>query len=66
MRDTFFITRTLTSVRVHGVQDNGYQHIAGMAQWVNKEYDGVKAAERIIDSLIAKKNARLTMLDGLM
>lgn len=45
-------------IRVHGVQDNGYQQIAALASSINSAVSAVRAARSIIDSLTADKHHR--------
>lgn len=40
-------------LRVHGVQDNGYQTIASFASHVNMAYNDVMRASQVIDSLVS-------------
>ena len=42
-------------IRVHGVQDNGYQQIASLANSINHATNAVKSARHIIDSLATDK-----------
>ena len=44
-------------MRVHGVQDMGYQQIAALSAKVNAEYAAVEKARHIIDSLSAGKHS---------
>lgn len=48
-------------LRVHGVQDNGYQTIAALAARLNRTYDDVARAGRLIDSVAAGKGHRLAI-----
>ena len=48
-------------LRVHGVQDNGYQAIAALASRVDAAYDDVARAGRLLDSLTATGSHRLTI-----
>lgn len=48
-------------LRVHGVQDNGYQTIAALAGRVSRAYSDVARAERIVDSLSAGKHHRFSI-----
>lgn len=48
-------------IRVHGVQDNGYQQIAALRQKVDAAYLDVMRAKDIIDSIAGTANARLTV-----
>lgn len=45
-------------IRVHGVQDNGYQQIAALASSINSAVSAVTTARSIIDSLAADKHHR--------
>ena len=45
-------------LRVHGVQDNGYQAIASLATRVNQAYGDVTRASRLLDSLTADASAK--------
>lgn len=45
-------------IRVHGVQDNGYQQIAALASSINSAVSAVRTARSIIDSLAADKHHR--------
>ena len=47
-------------LRVHGVQDNGYQTIASLASRVNAVYSDVQSASHMLDSL-AKGKHRFTV-----
>lgn len=42
-------------IRVHGVQDNGYQQIASLANSIDHATNAVKSARHIIDSLATDK-----------
>ena len=48
-------------IRVHGVQDNGYQQIAALTQKVDAAYRDVMRAKSIIDSIAKMPKARLTV-----
>lgn len=48
-------------LRVHGVQDNGYQAIAALASRVNAAYADVSRAGRVLDSLTASGRHRLAV-----
>lgn len=48
-------------LRVHGVQDNGYQTIAALAQRVGTAYNDVARAGRLIDSLAAGKRHKFSI-----
>ena len=48
-------------LRVHGVQDNGYQTIAALAERVSRAYSDVAHAEHIVDSLSADKQHRFSI-----
>ena len=45
-------------IRVHGVQDNGYQQIAALANSIKRAAIAVRTARNIIDSLAADKKHR--------
>lgn len=45
-------------IRVHGVQDNGYQQIAALANSIKRAAMAVRTARNIIDSLAADKHHR--------
>lgn len=45
-------------IRVHGVQDNGYQQIAALASSIKRAAIAVRTARNIIDSLAADKKHR--------
>lgn len=48
-------------LRVHGVQDNGYQHIAALAAKVDKAYGEASCASRLVDSLSQSRASRLSV-----
>lgn len=48
-------------LRVHGVQDNGYQTIAALATRIDAAYADVARAGRTLDSLAADKRHRLAL-----
>ena len=48
-------------LRVHGVQDNGYQTIASLAQRVGLAYNDVARAGRLLDSLSSGKRHRFAI-----
>ena len=48
-------------IRVHGVQDNGYQQIAALAQKVDAAYRDVMRAKSIVDSLAKVGDVKLTV-----
>ena len=48
-------------LRVHGVQDNGYQTIASLADHINKVYADVQRAEHLLDSMASGKRHRFTV-----
>mgnify|MGYP004515877599 CR=1 FL=1 len=48
-------------LRVHGVQDNGYQSIAALASHVGKVYAEVASASRLLDSLTAGSGHRMQL-----
>lgn len=48
-------------LRVHGVQDNGYQYIAALAAKVDKAYGEASCALYLVDSLSQSRFGRLTV-----
>lgn len=48
-------------LRVHGVQDNGYQTIAALAQRIGTAYSDVARAGQLIDSLSARKKHKFSI-----
>ena len=48
-------------LRVHGVQDNGYQTIASLADHINKVLADVQRAGHMLDSLTNGKHHKLTL-----
>lgn len=47
-------------LRVHGVQDDGYQTVAALAVRVGEAYRGLEEAGRVIDSLAANPKLKVT------
>lgn len=48
-------------LRVHGVQDNGYQRIASLATRIDAAYNDVARSGRTLDSLAANKRHRFAL-----